>query len=355
MVDFFSLTNVQYVITNFRDMLKHQTHATSFEKNRNEFIILMLNSFIKNGKEWDQKTQINIRDESDELFNELKAKGSNKDSLDGVFSTCFKFFLEYYINSPAELPHPYSSIQRFAIHNINDFDDVAKVKIEFALREMPITIIKSILHDEDFKTLRELPSVTKNAEMLKEKWDGELNTRLQKTEDLKNTLKEYEKAFNFVGLYKGFSDLGDSKIRQASSGKALLITLAIMVPMPIIIETAYFIVKNSTFSSAWDLFKVLPAASMTLLLIYFFRIALGNYNSIKSQLLQIDLRKTLCQFIQSYVDYSKEIKSKDHNPLDKFEGVIFSNIMAAEDKIPSTFDGIDQLANVVNALKGTKS
>ncbi|KAA5976579.1 hypothetical protein [Pantoea sp. M_8] len=255
---------------------------------------------------------------------------------------------------PSELGHPFGSIKSFAVHHLDDFTDSAKAQIEYALREMPINILKDILHSAEFKALRELPSITEHAENLKEKWDAELEERIVKTNSLKETLKEYEQAFNFAGLFKGFFDLGDSKKQEARSAKALLVALAIMVPMPIIFETVYFVFNDVTFTSAWDLIKILPAASMSLLLIYFFRISLRNYNSLKAQLLQVELRKTLCQFIQSYVDYSKEIKSKEHNPLDKFEDIIFSNIMTAEEKIPSTFDGVDQLANMIKAVKGSK-
>jgi len=355
MQEFFTRSHVQNVIANFRNMLSNVSPQDSFEKNRNQHISLMLSSFSRAAQEWDQKTQVNIRHISDRFYNELKANEASKDSLDEVFSSCFRFLLEFYINSPDELPHPYGSIQGFATHQLNDFSDSAKIQIEYALREMPIEILKDILHNEDFKVLKELPSVTKHAEKMKKEWDSELALKLEKSEELREALKEYEHAFNFAGLFKGFLDLGDIKKEEARSGKRLVVSLAFLIPLPIIFETAYFVYKSAVFASAWDLVKILPAASISLLLIYFFRISLKNYTSTKAQLLQIELRKTLCQFIQSYVNYSKEIKSKEHNPLEKFEDVIFSNIMTAEEKIPSTFDGVDQLANMVNALKGTRS
>ncbi|MGC0971870.1 hypothetical protein WKH29_11355 [Pantoea agglomerans] len=354
MQDFFTLSNVQNVIAYYRNMINNLTPENSFEKNRNEHISTMLASFSRNAQQWDQKVQVNINYIGDRFYNELQAKESNKDSVDEIFSSCFRFLLEYYINMPGELGHPLGSIKSFAIHHLDDFTDSTKNQIEYALREMPINILKDILHNADFKALRELPSITKHTETLKEQWNTELKDRIEKIDDLKETLKEYEHAFNFAGLFKGFLDLGNSKKKEARSGKVLLVGLAMMVPVPIIFETAYFVFRDVTFASAWDLIKILPAASMSLLLIYFFRISLRNYNSLKAQLLQIELRKTLCQFIQSYADYSKEIKSKEHNPLDKFEDVIFSNIMTAEEKIPSTFDGVDQLANMIKAIKGSK-
>ena len=86
--------------------------------------------------------------------------------------------------------------------------------------------------------------------------------------------------------------------------------------------------------------------------IYFFRVVLNHYNSIQTQIMQIELRQSLCQFIQSYAKYAKEIKEKDGASLEKFENLIFSSILSTPDKVPSTFDGIEQLSNLIKNIKG---
>lgn len=67
--------------------------------------------------------------------------------------------------------------------------------------------------------------------------------------------------------------------------------------------------------------------------------------------MQIELRQSLCQFIQSYADYTKEIKENNAGSLEKFENLIFSNILSTPEKVPSTFDGLEQLANLMKELK----
>ncbi|HDR1137280.1 TPA: hypothetical protein QB640_002020 [Pasteurella multocida] len=67
--------------------------------------------------------------------------------------------------------------------------------------------------------------------------------------------------------------------------------------------------------------------------------------------MQLELRQSLCQFIQNYADYAKEIKEKDSASLEKFENLIFSSILSSPDKVPSTFDGLDQLANIVKEMR----
>lgn len=74
--------------------------------------------------------------------------------------------------------------------------------------------------------------------------------------------------------------------------------------------------------------------------------------SVQSQLLQLDLRMTLCRFIQSYAEYAAELKAKPPEGFEKFESVIFSPLVSSDDKIPNTFDGLDQLSSVVNIVKG---
>ena len=102
-----------------------------------------------------------------------------------------------------------------------------------------------------------------------------------------------------------------------------------------------------------QLIILLPRLSIEVILIYFFRIILQNYRSVKAQILQIELRKTLCQFIQSYVKYSSEIKKQDSNALEKFESLIFSGVLSDPEKLPSTFDGLDQLGNFIKNIKGS--
>lgn len=100
------------------------------------------------------------------------------------------------------------------------------------------------------------------------------------------------------------------------------------------------------------LLNLLPLISLEIILLYFFRVVLHNYKSIKAQVLQIELRQTLCQFIQNYADYSKEIKKGDPTALEKFESLIFSGIISDAENLPSTFDGMDQIGKLLSSLKG---
>lgn len=71
----------------------------------------------------------------------------------------------------------------------------------------------------------------------------------------------------------------------------------------------------------------------------------------KAQLIQIDLRMTLCQFIQDYADYAKEVRKDSPLLLERFDQLVFSGIVSSEGAIPSTFDGIEQIANLIEKIK----
>ena len=86
-------------------------------------------------------------------------------------------------------------------------------------------------------------------------------------------------------------------------------------------------------------------------MLYFFRISHRSLENIKSQILQIEIRKSLCQFIQSYSDFSSEANKKSPDTLKKFEAIIFSNVVGSSDKIPSTFDGIESLTNLLKSTR----
>lgn len=95
----------------------------------------------------------------------------------------------------------------------------------------------------------------------------------------------------------------------------------------------------------------IPLISIELILLYFFRIKLQEARAVSAQILQINYRKSLCQFIQEYSTYSKEMNSESPGLLEKFESVVFSPIVVNENDIPSSFDGVSQIADLLRSLQ----
>lgn len=92
--------------------------------------------------------------------------------------------------------------------------------------------------------------------------------------------------------------------------------------------------------------------AVEIILLYLFRVVLGQFRSVKAQLLQIDLRISICQFVESYADYVSRLRTKDSSALAKFEALIFSGLVTEEAGIPSTFDGTEQIARLIRSIRG---
>lgn len=97
--------------------------------------------------------------------------------------------------------------------------------------------------------------------------------------------------------------------------------------------------------------NLLPILGVEILLFYFFRLVYQSYANSRSQKMQLQMRNSLCQFIESYIKYKKENKESE-STFDKFESHIFSGLSPNDEKVPSTFDGLEQIAKMVKEIKG---
>lgn len=186
-------------------------------------------------------------------------------------------------------------------------------------------------------------------------FDKKLAARQTKVDKLEETLRKQQSRLNFAGLSEGFHNLLIQKSSEAESLYKWLVCMGIIMVIPLICIIFGWlpdsILKENT--SLNYVIKIVPFISLEIILIYFFRVILQNYKSVKAQVLQIELRRTLCQFIESYTDYSSDVKrDKEANPLEKFENLIFSGIISDSENLPSTFDGMDQITKLLTSLKG---
>jgi hypothetical protein len=109
--------------------------------------------------------------------------------------------------------------------------------------------------------------------------------------------------------------------------------------------------KKEENELAHYLILALPFIAIELLLLYYFRIVLNMFLSNRSQMMQLQVRNSVCQFIQDYVKFKHENKESSGG-LEKFEALVFSSLAPSDDKVPSTFDGLDQLGDLVKKIKG---
>lgn len=202
------------------------------------------------------------------------------------------------------------------------------------------------------------PEVIKNIDKLKIH-DDFIAKKISASDLLKKDIEEIRKAlenqkseYNFVGLSDGFRTLKVSKLAELKSEKlaynwlmGIIITLIIAKS----IWSAFYLSVND-FNSPIFIIITVSTVLFLFILLYFFKISLVNVKSIKSQILQIDLRLTLCQFIHNYDSNTKDLREGMKESFGRFESVIFSPLVATEDQIPSTFDGLEQLTGMVGLI-----
>lgn len=351
---FFNTQHAKSILGKFVSRIDGISTEDDFEAQRNSMIHLVVNSMESSPEQWDEQCQINIGWIGDNFISRLSSNEElDKSRLDDICASCFRFLFELYLSMKNELAMEFSAAKRFVLSNLDSFEHMAREQIEFALREMPISIFKQITNNEDISSIKEFNSVSKSAKKLKEDWDTEIQKKEDKVNKLKASLDKYENAFNFVGLFQGFDDLSKEKIKEKDSILYWLKFLSILIVMPILGELIFIYSNIKDIASMKEglIASLFPTLSLVAISVYYFRVLLFNYKSVKSQLLQIDLRKTLCRFIQHYSDYSSDIKKQDSESLAKFENIIFSGIVSDEGSLPSSYDGIDQIGKLIKSAK----
>lgn len=351
-------------------------------------IITTITCIQETPSDWDKRFQLSIEAFgskfietlnliSEELINNGKLNNTGEPYLthiENLYLHCLYFIYEADFNSDSNNRLKYtplypviSNVESILKHerlSSNVRDNINKT-LSFA----PYNLLKKLYHSADMKNFVNFDEKHNDVNTLMTKIDNKsedvdkkisdfqtvLEEKEQTVNNLKETLDKQEIAFNFVGLYKGFNKLAKLKQKEATNTFYFLIVLAFsLVAFPL---SAMISIYNSDDISqtpiiSTHLLNLLPLISLEIILLYFFRVVLHNYKSIKAQVLQVELRQTLCQFIQNYADYSKNIKKDDPAVLEKFENLIFSGIISDSENLPTTFDGMDQITKLLTSLKG---
>lgn len=275
------------------------------------------------------------------------------DAIDALYAAVYRFTIEMFLSWPGDQKPSITRFNDYAIPNLAKFISSAQIDIQWARMQMPIFVFKQLLNTEALVNIQKIEPFRNEVSAKIKALTDDLIDREQRAGVLKDALDKYREAFNFVGLTHGFKDLSDAKRAEISQARVWLVAFGMLSLVPLSIELVMVYLNLGRLEELkWHLVvSVLPALSLTVLFIYFFRIALRASDSAKSQLLQIELRKTLCRFIQDYANYAKSLKESNAGTLEKFENVIFAGIVSSDEKLPATFDGIEQLTNMVKAMR----
>ncbi|EMB3081684.1 hypothetical protein U8233_001638 [Providencia rettgeri] len=247
----------------------------------------------------------------------------------------------------------YSYVKNVYISKViqEDFLDVKKRIEKFSSLEnkIDIAISKSEEISNKYSQLQNIDSeyfegfrakLTKTSKEL----ESGILAKVKIIEDLDEKVNKTNDNLTLKGLSGAYSELSATKTDEKNNALKVLIfsIISVLTPLSIRIVTLFQGID-------YDIYEYILTGTATLIFIYYFRVALMNYNSIKTELNQIKLRTTLCKFIQGYVEFSQ--RNNNHESLSKFERLIFSNIIPDDKNIPATLDGMEQLAKLIEALK----
>lgn len=274
-------------------------------------------------------------------------------TITSTFTSAFRFLCELEFTQPSDPSFEVRRIGNFVDENLELFTGNDRQQITFARYSMPVQVAKKLLNDPAIAEFQKFSQTVEAATKLKADWDSELDQRRLHVESIKQGLKEATSSYNFVGLVDGFRHLAKVKITERRLAFWSLIALALVMLAPPAAQVAYVLSHMDTLEAKKGLLLyTLPTIlAIEVILIYFFRVVLAQFRSVKAQVLQLDLRIALCQFVQSYAEYSVKIKKDDPNVLAKFEAVVFSSLVPESEGIPSTFDGAEQLANLIKSIR----
>ncbi|EPY7160918.1 TPA: hypothetical protein ACT9Y1_004279 [Klebsiella pneumoniae] len=239
-------------------------------------------------------------------------------------------------------------------------------------RSMPAALTMSMLSSDKFETLR---AIANNVSDYEEKFSQQINNGTQKANDkiqqiaenLANLisqandsqkdisdyvqkLSDYKSEYNFVLLSKAFSRLLTKKRKEYIINNlvvAFFTILLVFIPLMALINhiTVWYPVEFNLSAFAY----YLPILSLELLMFYFMRLYYIEGKSIKAQILQIDQRLSLCEFIHDYVE-TKKNSGAEKESWSLFEKLIFSPIQVTSENIPSLLDGASSIAELAGKV-----
>jgi hypothetical protein len=273
-----------------------------------------------------------------------------------IFTCAYRFFCEIDLNDPSEHRIEELGIMNFVHDSLNDFSGSERQQLVYAAYLMPAQILRKQLSNPAARSFQEFSASVQRAADLKTTWDKEIDERTTRLDALSDNVSKLSSEYNFVGLVHGFVELRKQKVTEQRVAFISLVAIGAAMIF-LLIKQLGFIAENIELIDKLQktLLYSLPAlVAVELIGLYFFRVVLSQFRSVKAQMLQIDLRIALCQFVESYSEYAARLRETDKAALTKFEALIFSGLVAGDTSIPSTFDGAEQLAALVRSFRGAK-
>lgn len=322
----------------------------------------ILDLMIANPEKFDEYASVNIEWIGQgfvaDLTNYFETPTAERpDVVRSIFTSAYRFLCELEFTQTGEPSFEIRRIMNFVHENLEAFSGRDRQQLIYAAYTMPAQVAKKLIGHPSVTEFRKFSETVEESRRLKEQWDSDLGRREQLLQGLSANISKITSDYNFVGLVHGFQNLKRDKEGERVFAFGSLVAIAIaMLALPLI--QLGFVIQNLEVIDAHKttlVYSLPTILAVEVIFLYFFRVVLGQFRSVKAQLLQIDLRISVCQFIESYADYVSNLRTKDSSALSKFEALIFSGLVTEEAGIPSTFDGAEQIASLIRSIRGGPS
>lgn len=308
----------------------------------------------------------NIKIIGDEFLNLIHS--SNFDYIiehwNDIIIILVRFCKEFEIRSDIHIP----AVHDLVIYYSKEFYDSERTTnsdIYYALTKMPLSIIEEIYSEKYRNFKNNIDSEVNNI------IETKLPDKQQAIENLKNDcnnyakqLENYKQKFSFSALNEAFHKLGESKIKSKRITLfilAFLSSIIITIPIAFMYNPNYLEGISKLLSASGPnlnnlapiyilITNLIPVLFVESMFIYYFKIILNQYNSISDQIVQLETKQAIMQFIESYVDYKKD-KNLTNEELSKFEDIIFSQISPNLKDVPNSPDIMSLIENISKAIK----
>lgn len=329
----------------YLDGLKRE-HATDDSDVRKRLLIGAVGAILESPEDYDQHAQLTKQWVGSSFRTSIVNKDFSDAALDRTLSTVARFIREVTIRRSSYTALE-SEILDYFVNPSRELKGDDLNQADYIRNGLPISVMKDLLD--------KLSLAEKSSEAAREKlFQGtrELEERIAAHQ---GELKKIETGYNFVGLTAAFKSLLGTKSREKWVAFIAVITLGILaIGIPVVILALRFNSDASSFGDSWSptaAASLVAIAGVEIIALYFFRVSLRNYQVSRSQITSLQLRSALCAFIEGYLEFRSRVGGKDPAALAGFEQLIFAGLPDSADGMPSTLDGLAQVADIVRAAR----
>ncbi len=324
-------------------------------------LVLIIDLMINQPNKFDEYGSLNAEWIGKDFFSEIEVNLSSliegqqvQSKIPLIFTFAYRFLCEVEFTKPGALDIEEGNVSNFVHQNLEAFEGSERQQLIYAAYAMPAQVAKKLIGHSAITDFRKFSEAVEESKNLREQWDKELEKRQNLLNGLSENINKLTSEYNFVGLVNGFQKMKVMKESERSfSFKSILGIGTLMLLLPAV-QIAFVMTNLAVIEMHRSVlvYSLPTIVAVEIILLYFFRVVLAQFRSVKAQLLQVDLRISLCQFIESYAEYVSKLREKDSTALSKFEALIFSGLVTEESGIPSTFDGVEQVASLIRSLRG---